>query len=68
MSETPLAENKTISNDSGLTATHAYSPNSNFPPLKSESSNPADSIEKILSSSIQRAKQKISNLEGKQRE
>jgi hypothetical protein len=64
MSETPLAEKK-INNDSGLlTATYAYSPKLSFPqeyPLKQETSQ-SDSIEKILSTSIQRAKQKITML------
>lgn len=67
MSETPLAEKKIINNDSGITQMNAYTPN--FPPSTTkQEDNQADSIEKILSTSIQRAKQKITLLEGKQKE
>lgn len=71
MSETPVAEGKVISNDSGLfTGTYAYSPHpvSLQDNPKQENHNSADSIEKILSTSIQRAKQKITMLEGRQKE
>lgn len=67
MSETPLTQNKIINNDSGITQMNAYSPN--LPPSSvKQENNQADSIQKILSSSIQRAKQKITLLEGKQKE
>jgi hypothetical protein len=69
MSDTPIVLNKVINNDSGiLTGTYAYSPHplpSNEPKMESNSS---ESIEKILSTSIQRAKQKITMLEGRQRD
>lgn len=68
MSETPLAENKIINNDSGITQMNAYSPNLLPSTSGKQENNQADSIEKILSSSIQRAKQKITMLEGKQKE
>lgn len=49
---------------------HAYSPNLTSPKEVNPKTDNAhtDSIEKILSSSIQRAKQKITILEGRQRE
>lgn len=55
MSETPQAERGPEGREGGLTATHAYSP-------------PPDSVEHILSTSIQRAKQKITMLEGRAKE
>ena len=67
MNEKALLENKGISNDSGsLHLGQNYSPNLPVPQEGKKQENQSDSIEKILSSSIQRAKEKITMLEGRQ--
>ena len=55
MSDTPQADRTDDRKEVGLTATHAYPPS-------------PDSVEHILSTSIQRAKQKITMLEGRGKE
>jgi hypothetical protein len=68
MNQSTLTENKSINNESSISyASQPITSPSHINAPKQET-NQADSIEKILSSSIQRAKQKITMLESRQRE
>ena len=67
MNETTLTENKSIHNESQLSSSHQTHQHLKDSSTKPDS-NSSESIEKILSSSIQRAKQKITMLEGRQKD